>query len=87
MNGQGQRGDTVHISFRPPEANDRAVPGHWEGDLLFGKGYSCIATLVERQSRLVDLIPLPDGHTADIVAGAVAEAIAELPKNLRRSLT
>jgi IS30 family transposase len=87
MNGQGQLRGTVHISERPPEANDRAVPGHWEGDLVFGKGMSAIATLVDRQSRFVMLVPLPDGHTAPVVADALAAKITELPEQLRRSIT
>src|SRR6266536_3868010 len=87
MNGQGQLRGTVHICQRPAEANDRAVPGHWEGDLLFGKGMSAIATLVERKSRFVMLIGLPHGHTADVVADALAVKITELPQQLRRSLT
>jgi IS30 family transposase len=86
-NGQGRLRDTINISERPPEANDRAVPGHWEGDLLFGKGMTAIATLVERQSRYLMLIALPDGHRAELVADALAERIVALPDELRRSLT
>ena len=87
MNGQGQLRGTVHICERPAEASDRAVPGHWEGDLLFGTRSSTVATLVERKSRFVMLVGLPDGHTADVVADALADAITSLPSQLRRSLT
>jgi IS30 family transposase len=86
-NGQGQLGGTLNISERPAEANDRAVPGHWEGDLLFGKRMKAIATLVERKTRFVMLIALPNRHTADVVADALAAKILELPQQLRRSLT
>ena len=87
MNGQGQLRGTVHISQRPAEASDRAVPGHWEGDLLFGTRSSTVATLVERKSRFVMLVGLPGSHTADVVADALAEAITSLPSQLRRSIT
>ena len=86
MNGQGQLRNTVHISERPAEANDRAVPGHWEGDLVCGKGMSAIATLVDRRSRFVMLIGLPGDHTAPTVADALAAKITELPEQLQRSL-
>ena len=86
-NGQGRLRNTVRISQRPAEANDRAVPGHWEGDLVFGTRSSAIATLVERQSRFVMLISLPHRHTASVVADALAGAIVTLPAQLRRSLT
>ena len=87
MNGQGQLRGTLNIRERPAEANDRAVPGHWEGDLLMGKRMHAMATLVERKSRFVMLVALPDGHAADVVADALATKIVELPEQLRRSLT
>jgi IS30 family transposase len=87
MNGQGQLRGVLNIRERPAEAEDRAVPGHWEGDLLFGKRMKAIATLVERKTRFVMLIALPDGHSADVVADALATKIVELPEQLRRSLT
>ena len=86
-NGQGQLRGVLHISERPPEADDRAVPGHWEGDLIFGKGMTAVATLVERTSRYLMLVALPDGHRADLVADALAQRITQLPGELRRSLT
>ena len=87
MNGQGQLRGTLNIRARPAEANDRAVPGHWEGDLLMGKRMHAMATLVERKTRFVMLIALPDGHAANVVADALAAKIVELPTQLRRSLT
>jgi IS30 family transposase len=87
MNGQGQLRGTLNIRQRPAEANDRAVPGHWEGDLLMGKRMHAIATLVERKTRFVMLVALPNGHAADVVADALAAKIVELPDQLRRSLT
>ena len=87
MNGQGQLRATLNIRERPAEADDRAVPGQWEGDLLMGKRMHAMATLVERKTRFVMLIALPNGHAADVVADALAAKIAELPDQLRRSLT
>ena len=86
-NGQGQIRNLVHISERPAEADDRAVPGHWEGDLIYGQGIGTVATLVERSSRFVMLVGLPSSHTAAVVADALAAKIGELPAQLRRSLT
>jgi IS30 family transposase len=86
-NGQGQLRGAVHISKRPAAAEDRAVPGHWEGDLIFGKSYSAIATLVDRKTRFVMLVRLPARNTADAVADALADAVTTLPEQLRRSIT
>ena len=85
--GQGQIVGRVMISERPAEAQDRAVPGHWEGDLLLGRKPSGIATLVERQTRYVQLIALPSGQSAEAVRDALAQSIGSLPEQLRRSLT
>jgi IS30 family transposase len=86
--GRGGRPGTLNISQRPAEANDRAVPGHWEGDLVFGKGMSPIATLVERSTRFVMLVSLPRGdHQADAVADALSKAVGGLPRQLAKSLT
>ena len=63
------------------------MPGHWEGDRIYGKANSTIATLVERKSRFVMLIGLPINHRADTVADALAAKITELPEALRRSIT
>ncbi len=80
--------DMVMISDRPAEVEDRAVPGHWEGDLIIGKdGKSAIGTLVERTTRMVLLLFLPDNHTAATVRTAMAKAIATLPDVLCRSIT
>lgn len=78
----------INISERPPEAEDRAVPGHWEGDLIIGAGgKSAIGTLVERTSRFVMLLYLPNGHSAEDVNAAMAAKIAQLPDALTRSIT
>jgi IS30 family transposase len=93
----------IMISERPAEANDRAVPGHWEGDLILGLGSSAIGTLVERSSRFTMLLHLPRmdehgqarikngpalaGHGAEAVRDAIASSITTLPEQLRRSLT
>jgi IS30 family transposase len=85
--GRGQLRDTLHISQRPAEAANRAVPGHWEGDLVFGRQPSAVGTLVERRSRYVPLFPLPDGFTAERLRPALTAAVLRLPQQLRRSLT
>jgi len=93
----------IMISERPAEASDRAVPGHWEGDLIIGLGSSAIGTLVERTTRFTMLLHLPRmerhgeprtkngpplaGHGAEAVRDAIASSIATLPEQLRRSLT
>jgi len=94
--------DEIMISERPAEAEDRAVPGHWEGDLILGLGSSAIGTLVERSSRFTMLLHLPPmagqgprvkngpalaGHGAEAVRDGIADAIVTLPEQLRRSLT
>ena len=95
--------DEILISERPAEAEDRAVPGHWEGDLILGLDRSAIGTLVERSSRFTMLLHLPppadrttpaakhgppvSGHGAEAVRDAIAEQITTLPEQLRRSLT
>jgi IS30 family transposase len=95
--------DQILISERPAEAEDRAVPGHWEGDLILGLGSSAIGTLVERTTRFTMLLHLPPmpghngprvkngpaltGRGAEAVRDAITEAIATLPQQLRRSLT
>jgi IS30 family transposase len=100
--GKGFITNEVMISERPAEATDRAVPGHWEGDLILGLGSSAIGTLVERSSRFTMLLHLPPmtgqgprvhngpalaGHGAEAVRDAIARAIVTLPEQLRRSLT
>jgi IS30 family transposase len=86
--GVGRLRNLVLISERPAEAADRAVPGHWEGDLIIGKaGRSAIGTLVERSSRYVLLLHLPRGRTADHVRVALTRQLSKLPTELRRTLT
>ena len=85
--GRGQLRDTLHISQRPAEADDRAVPGHWEGDLVLGKRPSAVGTLVERHSRYVTAVPAARRVTAEQVRPALTAAVARLPEQLRRSLT
>ena len=83
---QGQIVDAISIRERPAEVEDRAIPGHWEGDLLAGTGNSHIATLVERRSRFTILVKVPSKDTATVVA-ALSRQVRKLPASLRRSLT
>jgi len=83
---RGRIADAISIKERPAEAEDRAVPGHWEGDLLSGGKNSYIATLVERHSRFLMLIKVPGKDTAVVVA-ALSKHVRKLPATLRRSLT
>jgi IS30 family transposase len=86
--GAGRLVDTISISQRPAEAEDRAVPGHWEGDLIVGANNgSAIGTLVERTTRFVMLVHLPGRRTAEDFYRAITPTIAGLPDQLRRSLT
>lgn len=85
---RGRFNDAFTISERPAEAADRAVPGHWEGDLIIGKnGASAIGTLVERSTRYVILLHLPEDHTAASVTTAMIKEMSKLPQTLLRSIT
>ena len=83
---KGQIVDAISIRERPAEIEDRAVPGHWEGDLLGGTKNSHIATLVERHSRFTMLVKVSSKDTATVVA-ALSQHVLRLPASLRRSLT
>jgi IS30 family transposase len=85
---RGRVRDMVSISERPPEVNDRAVPGHWEGDLITGsENKSAIGTLVERTTRFTMLLHLPTDHGALAVQDALVDKISQLPERLRQTLT
>jgi transposase, IS30 family len=79
--------EAFKISERPAEVQDRAVPGHWEGDLIIGCDGTAIGTLVERSTRFTILLHLPGDHSADTVAAAMIREMGELPDHLRRSIT
>lgn len=80
--------DKVHFSLRPSEAKDRAVPGHWEGDLLLGtKAQSQVGMLSERTTRFTMLFALPTDRSAPTVRDALIKTVARIPRQLRRSLT
>jgi len=83
---RGQIADAISIRQRPAEVEDRAIPGHWEGDLLSGSRNSHVVTLVERHSRFTALVKVPSKDTAVVVA-ALSRQIRKLPVTLRRSLT
>jgi transposase, IS30 family len=85
---RGQIQNMVMISERPAEVADRAVPGHWEGDLIIGKnGKSAVGTLVERTTRYVMLLALSDGHGAEEMRAAMTAAIGRLPAELVKTIT
>ncbi len=84
--GQGQIVDAVSIRERPAEVEDRAIPGHWEGDLLAGAANTHLATLVERASRFTMLVKV-DGKDTRSVVDAITAKVTELPTELCRSLT
>src|SRR6476619_1101834 len=88
MAGPGHIKGMVMISERPAGAEDRAVPGHWEGDLIIGKDCrSAVGTLVERTTRYLLLLHLPEGRDARLAGQAMREAIGTLPAELARSIT
>ena len=88
IEGRGRIPGMVMLSQRPAQADDRAVPGHWEGDLILGQGSrSAVGTLVERSTRMTLLLHLPDGKSAEQVEAAMREAVSKLPSSLARTIT
>ena len=88
IESRGRIPGMVMLSQRPAEADDRAVPGHWEGDLILGQGSrSAVGTLVERSTRMTLLLHLPDGKSAEQVEAAMREAVSKLPSSLARTIT
>ena len=88
IEGRGRIPGMVMLSQRPAEADDRAVHGHWEGDLILGQGSrSAVGTLVERSTRMTLLLHLPDGKSAEQVEAAMREAVSKLPSSLARTIT
>ncbi|WP_144681257.1 IS30 family transposase [Cellulosimicrobium sp. TH-20] len=85
--GRGHLRDMVSIHHRPATVTDRLEPGHWEGDLVMGKRPSAVATLVERTTRYLKIVPLPDGIKAKDVSIAVARALFNVPPGMCKSLT
>ncbi|WP_331712566.1 IS30 family transposase [Auraticoccus monumenti] len=85
--GRGRLKNMVSIRDRPASVADRVEVGHWEGDLVMGRRPSAVATLVERSTRYVRVVALPDGYKADAVRRALTADLAQLPPSLRRSLT
>jgi IS30 family transposase len=85
--GRGRLRNMVSIRERPAVVTERTELGHWEGDLVMGKQPSAVATLVERRTRYLRIVPLLDGYKADAVRHAIAADLAELPPRMRRSLT
>ncbi|MEP6666973.1 MAG: IS30 family transposase, partial [Nocardioidaceae bacterium] len=85
---RGRIPNMVNISERPPEVDDRAVPGHWEGDLITGaQNQSAISTLVERVFGYTMLLHLPGNHGAEVLQEAMANAMSQLPESLKKTLT
>ena len=85
--GRGRIKDMVPITARPAEVEDRKVAGHWEGDLVMGRRPSAVATLVERTSRFLVLVALPDGLTSEQVRPYLVGALLDVPALVRKSLT